>query len=225
MANKKAIIVFAKYPEMAKVKTRLARSTGDEFAFQFYKLCCSYIFSEINKIVSEDLQCYLFYSGSKHLKKIKEWVGYDFEYELQFGNDLGVKMHNAFDYVFSKGIERCVIIGTDIPDINNSILQEAFEHLKENDYVISPSADGGYNYLGMKRLNQQLFENVKWSTNEVFPKTIKRIKKTTDKFIIADELIDIDTEEELQDWIDAYDGNTELKSKVKKLLLQNRNVG
>ncbi len=218
MTSKNALIVFVKYPEIGTVKTRLAATTDREFAYEFYKLCCSHIFSEITKIISNDLRCFVFYTGSKDVNLMKEWLGYDFDYADQRGSDLGEKMKNAFKKIFECGYSRALIIGTDIPDITGKIILEEFANLEEYDYVISPSADGGYNYLGMKKNNTNLFDDIRWSTEEVLDKTLNKIREDSNNYRIAGEMIDIDTEDELYSWLYHNHGNEELKTKVEKLI-------
>lgn len=48
-SNRSACVVFAKWPELGRVKTRLAADTGPEFATEFYRLCCMSLISEISR--------------------------------------------------------------------------------------------------------------------------------------------------------------------------------
>ena len=47
MKKRKAIIIFVKYPEKGKVKTRLASTTSDNFALGIYKLLAGNIFNKL----------------------------------------------------------------------------------------------------------------------------------------------------------------------------------
>ena len=55
----KTCIVFAKWPEPGRVKTRLAAGCNSEFACNFYRICCEHI-------VSEAQRCVLFTQKTKH---------------------------------------------------------------------------------------------------------------------------------------------------------------
>jgi len=196
-------------PELGKVKTRLALTTSNSFATHFYNATAKHIFKELNKNHSEK-EVFAYYSQVDDINKIKKWVGIDFNFQVQKGETLGKKMSNAFGDLFDKGYKKVLIIGSDIPDITNNILIGGFDSLEKNDVVISPADDGGYSMLGMKSYYPELFENIEWSTNSVLLETKNRIKQRKLKLEILDTLPDIDTEEELLNWMKS--------SKNKKLV-------
>ncbi|MGD8781167.1 MAG: DUF2064 domain-containing protein [Ignavibacteria bacterium] len=117
MTDNNALINFVKYPELGNVKTRLASSLGNDFAYQFYNECCKYIFELGEKIQSDLLKCFIFYTGTSDKKLIQNWVGKNFEFVEQSGKNLGEKMFNSFDFVLNSGFYGDVIIGSDIPEI------------------------------------------------------------------------------------------------------------
>ncbi|MEQ9148777.1 MAG: glycosyltransferase, partial [Cytophagales bacterium] len=99
-------------------------------------------------------------------------------------------------YAFAHGYTKAVIIGSDCFSLKRVILEEAFERLNQNDFVIGPSEDGGYYLLGMKKNNSEIFENIEWSREDVYAKTLEKIKGQ--KVKILTRLNDIDTFEDLQ---------------------------
>lgn len=212
MKIKKAIIVFVKYPEKGKVKTRLASSTSETFATEFYNKIVKYIAGVLEKINSST-DIFIFYSPIDDVNKIISWIGNDYLFFEQEGNDLGEKMSNAFKLVFSKEYRYATIIGSDIPDINSSKILAAFEALEKNDVVISPSIDGGYSMLGMNNYYPELFNNITWSTNSVFEKTEQKVKESKLKLNILPILNDIDTEDELKLWM-KKSKNNQLKNSI-----------
>jgi rSAM/selenodomain-associated transferase 1 len=213
----KAIIIFAKHPENGKVKTRLAKTLGNDFAVEFYKVCSEYIFEMIEKLKGE-IEIYLFYSGN-NFNLLKNWINKDFNFFKQEGSHLGEKMFNAFQQSFNEGSDKVLIIGTDIPDIDEKIIQEAFEELEGNDVVVGPCPDGGYYLLGLKRPYDFLFENIEWSSETVLSKTIYKAEAANLKIKLLDELIDIDTQEDLKNWLEkSNEENISLKSQIGDLL-------
>ncbi len=92
---------------------------------------------------------------------------------------------------------KAIIIGSDCPEINSPLIQNAFKDLHEFDAVIGPTPDGGYYLLGLKTLHHELFENIPWSTDQVFNKTIEKMQSLELRFKILDELSDLDTKEDL----------------------------
>lgn len=211
-----AVIVFAKYPEKGKVKTRLAETAGEEFATDFYKLCAAHTFNELEKLRPSGTRVYLFYSAESREEEIRSWIKSDFIFRPQSGNDLGEKMFNAFNEVFNDGACNAVIIGTDLPDISASIVQQAFSELEYHHAVIGPSSDGGYYLLGLKAVNENIFRNIKWSSAGVFERTTENLKELRWNFKTLTELTDIDTENDLRKWA-AAEGAPGLSEKIRKL--------
>jgi hypothetical protein len=198
--NKCAVIIFARYPNKGKVKTRLAKEIGEESALEFYKSCAENTFAECKKLKSEKILLYLFYSDVKDKALITKWAGSEFLFIPQTGTTLGEKMQNAFEEVFSNGVKKAVIIGTDIPDIEANLIKDSCDILNCADTVIGPAADGGYYLLGMKKAHTFLFNDIKWSTNSVFAETCNRIIINKLTFFVLPKLIDIDIKDDFIEW-------------------------
>jgi hypothetical protein len=212
--NSKALIVFVKEPVKGKIKTRLAETLGDEFAFRFYKTCAEHTFNEIEKLNSPGIKVYLFYDGENE-KSVKDWAGEEFICKRQNGNDLGIRMKNSFFEIFNSGFHKAVIIGTDIPDLTSEIVEEAFNSLDKSEVVICPANDGGYYLLGMKKLYSFLFEDIVWSTEKVLSQSLDKLNRNGISKKILKTLNDIDTENDLKDWLNSNTSNSPLKIKIK----------
>jgi len=199
-----AIIVFAKYPIEGKVKTRLAKNMGNIFAASFYRVCAEYTFKELVKVKETGSELFLFCPEENEIEQVMKWAGKDFNYYSQQGNDLGIKMYNAFDTVFKLGYKKVIIIGTDAPDVSMKIVQTAISVLDNYSVVIGPANDGGYYLLGFKSKLIDLFSEIEWSTNSVFDNTIEKFNNSKIDYFMLDELTDIDTLEDLQNWLRHY---------------------
>ncbi|CAN5529966.1 TIGR04282 family arsenosugar biosynthesis glycosyltransferase [soil metagenome] len=190
MNDKDALIIFAKNPEMGKVKTRLAIDVGDEEALKIYK-----ILLKISFAFTRDLNCkkYIYFTDSVDNSTFDS----RYENKIQVDGDLGFKMRSALNDAFDSNFNKVIIIGTDSPELNKEIISNAFRSLEEVDLVLGPAIDGGYYLLGMKKRNDTLFTKIKWSTESVLKDTIEKI--TTDKltYRLLEELIDVDTLEDL----------------------------
>lgn len=189
----KVLLIFIKNPELGKVKTRLAKSIGEKKALQIYK---ELLKNTISVAENTDARRQVWYSS---------FIDYEdgiapekFEKYLQSGSDLGERMKYSFQQVFEGGVERAVIIGSDCPDLNERIVENAFNRLKENDLVIGPSEDGGYYLLGMNRFFETLFDEIEWSTESVLESTIQKANKIGLKVFQLPVLNDIDNIEDLK---------------------------
>jgi hypothetical protein len=89
-------------------------------------------------------------------------------------------MKNAFEDVFRKDFREAVLIGTDIPDISDIIIEDAF-YLDKQYAVIGPSRDGGYYLIGFKKdtFLPGNFKGIAWGTDSVFEKTMEIFTRNT----------------------------------------------
>jgi rSAM/selenodomain-associated transferase 1 len=190
--KKEALLIFAKNLVEGQVKTRLAASVGNEKAFSVYKQLLQH-----TVLITQDLPIdkIAFYTDF-----IEEeiWKNNFYKKKIQHGNSLGKRMENAFKCSFTAGYEKVIIIGTDCFELNAEIIMSAFANLNKYDVVIGPATDGGYYMLGMKKEYPFLFRNIKWSTDEVFSKSIALCTKNRLSFSLLPELSDIDEEKDLQ---------------------------
>lgn len=203
-SEQNALIIFARYPSLGKVKTRLASTYGKEFALKFYSKCLTHLFKLLLQNKNDKITQYIFCSEKKELNSMKKFAGDGFIYCFQEGNNLGERLQNAFEKVFNNGASKAVIVGTDVPDTSNEIITQSFELLDSNDIVIGPSFDGGYYLLGMKKFLPDLFSRIDWSTKSVLEKTLVKIKTANLTFAKLEELYDIDEENSLKLWLKKH---------------------
>jgi hypothetical protein len=212
-----ALIIFIKNPERGKVKTRLARTLGDDQALEIYE--------ELTRITRENVQAlaekmpptqaYLFYDD--YINYADAWSNEHFQKHRQIGDDLGERMRQAFQTASQNHSHVC-IIGSDCPTLSTAILAQAFEQLAAHDFVIGPSTDGGYYLLGInfsklqaenpdKHPPQYIFEKMTWSTDTVMTETISRLKKRGHSYALLPTLTDIDEE---KDWLSYLSSQKDL---------------
>ncbi len=191
-SSKKALLIFTRNPELGKVKSRLAKTVGDESALNIYKFLLNHTV-EITKNLNVDK--FVFYSENIHRNDI--WDSEIFRKKLQTGNDLGERMKNAFSEIFEMGYEKAIIIGSDMFDLEKKDLDIAFHSLQTSQFTIGPATDGGYYLLGMKELNDNVFQNKEWGTNSVLKATLEDLKNK--KYILLEERNDVDYFEDIKD--------------------------
>ena len=108
--------------------------------------------------------------------------------------DIGQRMSRAFQNL---GRGPIVLIGGDIPGVNPLHIQKAFEELKRSDIVFGPANDGGFWLVGMRQVRcpQNLFQNVRWSTEFALSDTLANIPEAKVGFV--DTMSDVDTAADL----------------------------
>ena len=106
-------------------------------------------------------------------------------------------MENAFLKGFDLGFNHIILIGSDLPDINEEIILSGFKKLNESDTVFGPAQDGGYYLVGMKCKPKQIFKNKPWSQPDLMQKTANSLKLKNISYSFLQELNDIDNLEDL----------------------------
>lgn len=194
MNNKRLLIIFTKNPEAGEVKTRLARSIGNQKALEIYQRLRSHTAMVTSQVDAERMVFYSRFippSGDLFITK-------EFTLRLQEGEELGVRMLHALRTGFESGFHHIVLIGTDCYDLSPEILDSAFTALERYDAVIGPAIDGGFYLIGLKRLIPELFLERQWSTPEVFKETTSILQHQAIPFELLPPLSDIDTLDDLK---------------------------
>ncbi|UTD15553.1 glycosyltransferase [Tenacibaculum mesophilum] len=189
--SRNLLLIFTRNPELGKVKTRLAKTIGDEAALDIYKFLL-----EHTKQVTQNLTCDKAVYYSVKIRKNDIWDAPVYQKHQQEGSDLGVRMLNAFQQAFSTGYEKVVIIGSDLPDLTSEHINEAFEKLNSNDVVMGPAEDGGYYLLGMKKLHANIFQNKDWGTSTVRKDTLNDLQNESVHLLKA--LNDVDVFDDIK---------------------------
>ncbi len=190
--SKNLLLIFTRNPELGKVKTRLAKDVGDETALEIYKFLIEHTVN-----VTKDLSVEKEVHYSVKIRENDLWDNAIFSKKLQQGEDLGERMHYAFEQGFKAGYQNIIIIGSDLYDLNKEDLAEAFVDLQEYDAVVGPAEDGGYYLLGMNFLTSQVFKNKNWGTDSVLQDTLKDLKNKNVKLL--EPRNDVDYLEDIQD--------------------------
>jgi rSAM/selenodomain-associated transferase 1 len=191
------LLFFIKNPEKGRVKTRLAAAIGDKMAVQLYK---RFLLEMLYTLNGGTFLFYLCYSPDGPVRDLKNWLGDQYLYMPQTGENLGERMKNGFAEAISMNFKRVVLIGSDIPDLPLGFIEEAFASLREKDAVIGPSLDGGYYLIGFKNetFSPRVFEGIHWSTESVFEKTLRLLEQEGLTVHTLQPLRDIDTVEDLR---------------------------
>jgi rSAM/selenodomain-associated transferase 1 len=190
------LLIFVKYPEPGKVKTRLAENIGFENAAMLYRKMAEQIIYDLSKLA--DYRKIVFFDPPERRNDVMRWLKFNgLSFIAQEGNSLGEKILNAFKHAFSLGADKAVIVGTDCPQITTQTILKAFEKLKRSGVVIGPSYDGGYYLLGLRRFIPEIFHDVDWSTNLVFDQTMKKIRDKGLESDCLETFRDVDTVDDL----------------------------
>ncbi len=223
MPDKSIVLLFIKVPATGRVKTRLASHIGDEAALELYRNFILDIIDTVNRTGYPMRICFYPADGAE---AAAHWLGRQYEFVPQDGNDLGVRMKNAFRRVFSEGWRSAVLIGSDIPDLPVKLIVESLESLKRNDVVIGPAADGGYNRIGFndRAFLPRVFRRIPWSTEKVLEKTMTILQDAALMVHVALRWNDVDTVEDLKDLLTRNNGTEFGNSRTMEFIRKNQSL-
>lgn len=193
---KECLIIFTRYPEPGKTKTRLIPVLGAEGAAKLQRQMTEQKLAEAKQLhainpISLEIH---FTGGNQQL--MQNWLG-NLTYKQQSEGDIGCRMAAAFQTAFEAGMSRVVLIGIDCPDLKVELMLDAFQALNKHDLVLGPAKDGGYYLIGLNYLISELFISISWSTEKVLEQTQNISQKLELAIAYLPILSDIDRPEDL----------------------------
>ncbi len=168
-STRQSLLVFARYPEAGKTKTRLIPALGAEGAAQLHAQMIRRTMHTASRQATVGVELH-HHGGKPH-----DWqtlLRTATVLRPQVEGDLGTRLRVAFETSFARGDEAVVVIGTDCPFVNRRDLLDAFAQLRRYDMVVGPATDGGYYLLGLRRPVRQVFEGIDWGTPSVLEQTL-----------------------------------------------------
>ncbi len=221
MAVDRCIILFVKLPEKGRVKSRLARDMGWDLVLRLYE---SMVLDTIDLLKRAAAPFIICFDPPGSLERVRRWLGPEYSYVPQTGDDLGERMEQAFARAFREGMNHVVLIGSDIPGLDSYVIHDAFAALASHDAVIGPSTDGGYYLVGFQKngFEPGIFHDMIWSTETVFRETIDRLRGRSWKVHVLPQCQDVDTKEDLKALLARYERRESPASRTASLLRQYR---
>ena len=191
------VVVFLKYPDPGKVKTRLAATTSNQFAAETYS---QFVKTILEKLEILSLPIHLSFGHPVTSPQIQKWLGKNYDYSSQSDGDLGHRLATTFEAQFKQGKQKVIIIGSDSPDLPPHIYIDALKSLETHDCCIGPTKDGGYYLIGLTHngYSKELFRQIDWSTEKVFQQTSTKITHLKKSIRLLPEWYDIDTQDDLR---------------------------
>ncbi len=172
-----ALVLFARYPRLEKVKTRLSPVLSSRDRLHLH---IAFLLDTLDRIAQLEIHCYLYLSDCSEKEKIRfaseHSLSPDVRIDRQSGCYLGQRLWNAYRKI-SGEIERVIFIGCDTPNLPLPYINQALHHLINVPVVIGPAEDGGYYLLGLAEPRPELFEGIDWGTSEVLAQTVGKLSR------------------------------------------------
>jgi 2-phospho-L-lactate guanylyltransferase (CobY/MobA/RfbA family) len=117
----------------------------------------------------------------------------------QRGSDFGSKLSNAIEDVFSMGYDSVIVLGNDCPELNQDIIESAYQQLKKEQVVIGPSQSGGIYLLGFKKANfdKTAFQNLPWQSQSLQNALLAYFNKNSKEAVLLPFFRDLNRYEDL----------------------------
>lgn len=193
-----ALVIMARYPELGKVKTRLAQSLGDAATLRVYQAFLRDLaerFADwrytLNWAYTPDDGDFAAFARTLvpgHETSMRAFP--------QQGSDLGSRLYQAFQTTSAQHCSRTILISSDSPQVSRDIILQADQFLDAADVVLGPAEDGGY-YLIAMREPHEVFLDIPMSTEHVLDLTIEKAQRQGLKVALLKTLFDIDTQPDL----------------------------
>ena len=184
------VVLFTRYPEPGRAKTRLIPALGPARAAALHRLLTELT---VTAVCEAGLTLEVRSTGAPAAAFV-EWLGVEKTVVDQGEGDLGERLARAgppYPTLF---------IGADAPDLTAALLRDAADALRHSPAVIGPAEDGGYWMLGLRGDVPCIFEGIDWGTDAVFAQTVARLADAGIAPTILPTLADCDRPEDLARW-------------------------
>lgn len=192
------LILFTRYPEPGRTKTRLIPALGAKGAATLQQRMSELLVARMAEFAANfPASPEIRYAGGNQ-QAMEDWLSSDIPCLPQGEGDLGERLHRAFAQAFAQGAQKVVVIGADCPRLTPALFAQAFAALEREDLVLGPAMDGGYYLIGLNRLVPGLFAEIPWGSGEVLTATLKQAQALDLSTHLLEPLADVDRPEDLR---------------------------
>jgi uncharacterized protein len=159
------IAIFVKTPGVSPIKTRLAATIGQTAAEAFHRLAAMAV-AEVAadpRLAHAGVNTYWAVAEDDALDAA---IWRDLPRIAQGEGDLGVRMGRVYEQLRAKH-GTALLLGADAPQLQAEDLLAARAALRAHDYVLGPSADGGFwTFGGRVAANDAAWTRTPWSQSD-----------------------------------------------------------
>ena len=190
---KRILCIFARTPELGRVKQRLAVERGAEQALAAHEALLKRTIQQTVEDTGYTTELWL----TRLNPDLPDWLQHNSaSLHEQPAGDLGWRMQQVMAASLTRA-ERCVLIGSDCPGIDSEYVAAAFAALDGSEVVFGPAEDGGYGLVGFSRLVPEVFAESIWGDEGVLDRAQQRLATAAVSVSLLPELYDVD---EPADW-------------------------
>jgi len=186
-------LIFARTPELGKVKTRLQPALGVEGCLDLHQQLVQITIE--NAVSAQIAPVEIWHTGdADHSFWQQQASSYPLSFTEQPSGDLGERLSQAFAQSLSSG---------EGSELRAEYLQQAVRALERGEQcVIGPAEDGGYVLIGLRTPKPFLFEDISWGGDKVLKQTLEAAAQADCSVHLLNPLRDIDIAEDLDHFVD-----------------------
>ena len=189
-ANKQAtaIAIFVKTPGLSPIKTRLAKTIGQNAAESAYRLCVKAIKETVIRVEADS------YFAVAEQEGLRDPLWQGLECIHTGPGCLGQRQHHIYQRLLQH-YRQVILIGSDSPQLTADRLQRAIEALKTKPFVVGPAYDGGYYlFAGKRPLSQTFWTTLSYSRADTCDNLLAALP---DKASLLTPITDLDNQQDL----------------------------
>lgn len=197
------LLIFARVPELGRVKTRLETELGKNRTLQIYKAMLHDLLTSIGP-PSEDLDIEVMWTADQEVggETLRRFFGI-YPLARQAGAGLGDRLAISLgERVYFHEAEKVMAIGVDDPTLSRSSIELAFKLLDSCDWVVGPATDGGYYLIGCRSaaFTPEVFSAIPWGSANVYRLTHDKIRAAGSTLAVLTQRRDIDVPDDLREF-------------------------
>lgn len=208
-----SVILLTRVPVPGLVKTRLLKQGGGVLSpSQATALQKAMALDEAERLASVADRLVVRYSNEAQVATTKGIVGANRIQERflarlpigavvapQYGVGLGERMQRAIEDELASGVDGCVLLGSDLPLADASLVGSALDLLAQTgvDVVLCPSEDGGYWLVGARRPIPEVFSGKSYGTASVMEEALRSCERAGYSVAVGPQTRDVDDADDL----------------------------
>ncbi len=195
--------IAAKAPRPGFVKTRLARTIGEDWAVALYRAFLSDLSARFER------RCLPFEVGW-YVTPPGAWAEVAQQRGTRAGDALVLEQEEGLDWterqsaLFSgaqdRGEDKTVLVASDSPHLSEETVQIAFDELGRHDLVLGPTYDGGYYLVGVcaRTWREEVLDGIRMSESRVLGEIVDRAHRLRLSVRTLEVTFDVDELEDVQ---------------------------
>ena len=202
--SRRLLVLMARWPATGRCKSRLANSVGAHRAAAIQQRLLAHALAVLQQVRHPSgcaLRLALAGAGQgAGARWLAPLPGKQVQLVGQGSGGLGLRLQRQLALAFAQGYRQVVLIGSDLPALEATDLQAAFNALERVPLVLGPASDGGYWLLGLNRPAAPLFAGIAWGSDQVLQQTCQRAQALGLPLELLRQQGDLDRGSDLQPW-------------------------